>query len=144
MIITYEENETIGRRPNAERLRLHATHNWRLEVDIKNAEHVQRVQHHSQHHQHRFSPLHLSLCFTRTQTPASSPQNPKNPKNQTGHDPSSVLAINHITHCAPVKRLSKFRINAQTCRSRSAEPANKFPEDSRTHPSLTSLQHPIP
>ena len=111
---TYKENETIGRRLDTKRLRLHPSHNWRLEVDVKNAEHVQGVQRHSQYHEHdlsRLPPLHrpppdrssrthqhpttpetLKPPPSTTQlkchsTPPSPPQsgNPEDPTSQANH-----------------------------------------------------------
>lgn len=51
---------------NVWRLQLHSSHNWGLEVDIKDAEHIKRVQNHSQNNQTHFTPspsLHRSCSF---------------------------------------------------------------------------------
>ena len=60
---TNEEDKAIGRSLNVWRLQLHSSHNWGLEVYVEDAEHVKRVQNHSQNNQTHFTPspsLHRS------------------------------------------------------------------------------------
>lgn len=40
---TYEEDKAVGRSLNVWRLQLHSSHNWGLEVDVEDAEHVKRM-----------------------------------------------------------------------------------------------------
>jgi hypothetical protein len=97
---TYEQDEAFGWCSNPQRLWIHPMDNWRLEVDVKNTQHVGRMQQNSKDHQTYFAPSPLLHCFL----PKYSSQR-KKPNQITNHTPSiqpskkkKPLRLNNIQH----------------------------------------------
>ncbi len=60
---TYEQDEAFGWCSNPQRLWIHPMDNRRLEVDVKNTQHVGRMQQNSEDHQTHFAPSPPLHCF---------------------------------------------------------------------------------
>ncbi len=60
---TYEQDEAFGWCSNPQRLWIHPMDNRRLEVDVKNTQHVGRMQQNSKDHQTHFAPSPSLHCF---------------------------------------------------------------------------------
>ncbi len=95
---TYEQDKAFGWCSNPQRLWIHPMDNRRLEVDVKNTQHVGRMQQNSKDHQTHFAPSPPLHCFLpKYSSQRKKPnQNHKPPTKYPTIQKTKTLRLNNI------------------------------------------------